>query len=141
MKKLFCLLLILFMFVPSALADSDPLFISQHYSVFVDTRQETSGKGASPFTFDSLCMDVYFVEGSDTAYISTVRTFSGLFLSSGSVKVSVVDQDGILYFVSDDGNYITGQYDENGTDLWMDLEYGTFRLRPVPSFSMFDDWR
>ena len=143
MKKAlaFLFLSVLLMSVVSvSLADLDPLYVSKHYTLFIDARIATSGK-ARLFDFDSLCVDLYMMDGDQRAYLSVSKSFSGIFIASGTVAVNVVENNGTLFFASDDGNYTTGRYDENGEDIWLDLEGRTFRLRPVPTFSVYDDWK
>ena len=143
MRKVLSFLLSLFLLlslVSVSLADLDPLYVSRHYTLFIDGRLATSGK-ASLFDFDSLCVDLYMLDGDQRAYLSVSKSFSGIFIASGTVAVNVVENNGTLFFASDDGNYTTGRYDENGEDIWLDLEGRTFRLRPVPTFSIYEDWK
>ena len=141
MKRLFALFLVLLLIPAISFSDDgDPIYISKHYSLFVDGRHSV-GKDANFFDFDSLCVDLYMVEGNEKAYLSVAKSFLGIFADSGSLAVTVKEKDGILYFVSSDGNLTTGYYDENGEDLWLDVAGHTFRLRPVEPFSIYDDWK
>ena len=140
MKRLIALLFVLLLFPVISCSEESPRIIS-HYSMTADLRSFASGKDSFSFQSDALLYDIYFTDDPCIAYVWVCECIGGTYLASGFSTVTVIDRDDCLYLVDSKGNYTTARYDENGTDLWMDLEYGTFRLRPVPSFSMFDDWR
>lgn len=137
MKKLFCLFFVLILLPVFSLADQ--IALTDHYSLFIPKGAGRTGKDGNLFSFDSLSIDLYVSEGGESGYLCTTKCFSGLFITSGMVRVSISDQDGVLYIVDDGGNFITGCYDENGSDLWLDTEGHKFRLRRLPSFSLFED--
>ena len=61
--------------------------------------------------------------------------------SSGLMDVSVV-KDGARFYLSNSyGLYLLCEWDENGTDLWIDYSGRSFRLRPVSDFSVYSDWK
>lgn len=139
MKKFFALLLVLLLLPLVSLAD-DPVILSEHYSVFISgSANRSAGKGAL-FPFDSYSADLFIAEGGSRGYLMTSKCFSGLFISSGMVSVTIAESDGVLYIADDRGNYVTATRAENGTDLWITLENCLFRMQPVPSFSVFNDW-
>ena len=144
--KMFALFLVSLMFLfscTSSFAESVPenVRLSTHYSLFISySDNNSSGKGPL-FPFDSYSADLYFVEGNKQAYLCTTKCFSGIFITSGMVNVSVAENNGLLYLADSNGNCVTAFYDENGTDLWIYLENVYFRMTPVPSFSVFNDWK
>ena len=141
MKRLFCFfaaLLVLCSCVPS-LAESFE-YVTSHYSLFIDTHSVPTANG-SLFDFDLLSVDLYFLGSMSGGYISITKSFDGILISPGLQKISVADRDGILYLAYENGDYLTGSYDEDGDGIWMNIENYTFRLRPVPLFSVYDDWK
>ena len=141
MKKLICLLLLLALFPSFAFADSaDSYSVDQHYVLFFDAIGTATGMGNS-FNYDSLCIDLYMMKGHETAYVVICRCFSDLFTTTGMEKYTVSDQNGVLYFVRDNGEFFTAVYDENGVDLWVFYDNSQFRMKPVPSLSYFEDIR
>ena len=136
MKRFVCLLFV-FVFIP-LFAFADRVALSNHYALFISGGAGTAGKG-SLFDFDSLSVDLYLLEDDEKGYICTSKCFSGLFITSGMVSVTLADQDGVLYIVDNNGNFYTAVRDDNGTDLWIDLEGYSFRMRPVADLSYFED--
>lgn len=120
----------------------DPVRISTHYSLFIDSNYATSAKGDHYYDFDTLCLDIYILEGNKTAFLIESKTYSGLFLTSGSQKYHIMERpDGSLLFSMDNGAYFYGYFDENGSDLWVTYYDAQVRLKPVASFSIFNDRR
>lgn len=139
MKKLFCLLFVLIMLPLVSFAD-DPVIMASHYSVFISgSANRSTGKGPL-FPFDSYSADLFISEGGSRGYLMTAKCFSGVFICSGMVNVTIAESDGVLYIADERGNYVTATRDENGTDLWITLENCLFRMQPVPAFSVFNDW-
>lgn len=139
MKRFFCLFLLL-LFVPLfSLADS--LFISRHYSLFIDSTANITAGGSSMFEFDSLCIDLYIMNDESTAYGTFSRAESGLYLTSSCRFTIRTRNDGSVIFAQDNGEYFVADFDENGTDLWINYNGRNYRLRPVPAFSVFEDWK
>ena len=145
----FCFLLIMvFLFVPCAYSDTylevnpiDPT-VTAHYSVFVNGDTATLGKGGSLFDFNSLCIDLYLTDTEDEAYLIIACCKDHIMRSSGLFKVSVINDDGHVYFSSiSSGLYLIGEWDENGTDLWLDYSGRSFRLTPAHDFSVYSDWK
>ncbi len=138
MKRLIAVILIVFLFVPSAVfADSDRVAVSAHYSLYIDALAASAGKGNS-YDFDTYCVDLYMLEGNQKAYVNAVTCFSGVFTNSGTVPLSVAERNGEMYFVYENGNTFTGYYDDSG-DLWLDLDIGTVRMFSVPYYSPLTD--
>ena len=136
MKRFFCLLCI-FVLIP-LFAFADRVALSEHYALFISGDAGMAGKG-SLFEFDSFSADLYILDDGEKGYFCTSKCFSGLFITSGMVSVTLTDQDGVLYIVDNNGNYYTAIRDENGADLWIDIEGYTFRMRPVQDLSYFED--
>ena len=136
MKKLFCFLLVL-LFVPLVSFADDRISVSAHYSLYVDALAASGGKGNS-YDFDSYCLDLFFLEGNQKAYVNAVTCFSGVFTNSGTIPVTVAEADGNLYFVYENGKSFTGFFDDSG-NLWLDLDIGTVRMYSVPFYSPLTD--
>ena len=140
MKKLLCLLFVLvFLPVVSFAADKKP--IEAHYTAFVDESATYGSKGSKIIDYDSLCLDLYIVEGREEGYLLSVRSFLGLIVSSGTIHVDIAERNGVFYLADDNGNYITASPDENGDGIWLEYEGLHIRLRPVPSASPYGDIR
>ena len=136
MKKLFCLLLVLVLLPVVSLAD--PRIIYAHYAFFMDDESSRTPKGGKVIDYDSLCLDLFILEGGKECYLTSVRSFSGIVIT-GTTNASITERDGLLYLSDQSGNYLTAYYDENGEDIWLQYENHYFRLRPVPVFSMYTD--
>lgn len=135
---LLCLLCSCFSF--SSAAEADVNFCPSHYSLFIDGKYVPGAKG-NPFSFDLLFVDVYFNESPDKAYICISKRFSGIFITSGMVSVSVAESDGVVYFAYPDGSFLTGSWDDDGGSLWLNMEGTSFRLHQIPKFDYSEDWR
>ena len=141
MKRLLCVLFVMLLLPVVSFADDSNVYLSSHYSVFVSySANNSSGKGPL-FPFDSFSADLYFMDGNEKAYLCTTKCFSGIFITSGMIAVSVAENNGILYLADNNGYHVTAFFDENGTDLWINLENTYFRMKPVPSFSVVYDWK
>lgn len=143
MKRFLCLILaiVLSCVVLVSFAD-ESVNIATHYSLFIDSNYALAAKGARYFDFDTLCLDIYVMEGNKTAYVIESKTYSGLFLTTGSQKYNIMERpDGSWLFSKDNGEYFYGIFDENGSDLWVTLYDGELRLKPVDSFSIYTDRR
>ncbi|MBQ1789367.1 MAG: hypothetical protein II008_04250 [Oscillospiraceae bacterium] len=145
MKKLLSLLLILALALPAlALAESsEPLYVNKHYAMHLDSHENgfASGKGGRIFTFDSYTLDLYLMTDQKTGYLLETTCIDGVFLSSGTMEVKMVDFNGTLRIIYSGGNYLTAEWDENGEDLWITLDRGTFRMRPIEIINASNDWR
>jgi len=119
---------------------ADPFFIDRHYSLFVDSSAVSSGYGESMFEFDSLCIDLYIMSDEATAFCSVSRTDNGFYLTDSN-RYSVINDNGSVTFIADNGYYFTALYDENGTDLWINYDNRNYRLHPVAAFSALSDIR
>ena len=147
MKRVFSLVLALLLcLVSSAFSEGylqlnpgDPA-VTSHYSVYVNGAAGSSGTGGPLFSFNSLCIDLYLTDSETDAYLLTAVCRDHIMHSSGLVHVSVLNDDGLLYFSTVSGLYLTGHWDPNGTDLWVEFSGRSFRLRPVPAFSVYSDW-
>lgn len=140
MKKLLALFLVLFL-VPSVSFSESSDHIISHYSITADFRPFVTGKDASPYEFDVLMFDIYFTDDPGVAYIWNCICIDDTFLASGFNSYSVVELDGLVYFADGKGAYITGWYDENGSDFWLNYRDNQFRLHSVPMFSFYEDWQ
>lgn len=136
MKRFICLFIALAMIPMAALADR--VALSEHYALFISGGAGTAGKGAL-FDFDSLSADLYLMEDGQTGYLCTTKCFAGVFITTGMIKITISDQAGTLYFVDDNGGFVTAVYDENGEDLWISLEGHQFRMSKVRDLAYFDD--
>ena len=139
MKRFVCCLLVLLSFLFLASADSKP--IEAQYSFFVDRPGTYGAKGSKIIDYDSLCVELYVIEGFESGYLSTIRSFSGIVVSSGMVSVSIAERDGLLYFADDNGNYLTGYRDEETEDIWLNFETYEVRLRRLEPARMYTDFR
>lgn len=147
MKRFFCVLLLLVLFsVSCAFAEAyievrtvDPV-VTSHYSVSVNGADSAMGKGDPVFDFNSLCIDLYLTDSEDEAFLLIACCKDKFMRSTGFIKVSVLNDENNIYFSSSSGLYLIGRWDENGTDLWIDYSGKSFRLRPVPAFSVYSDW-
>ena len=136
MKKLLCLLLVSVLLPVVSL--SDPRIISAHYAIFMDDESSRGPKGEKVFDYDSLCLDLFILEGGKECYLTSVRSFSGIVIT-GTTNASIAERDGLLYLADDSGNYWSAYYDENGDDIWLQYEGRYLRLHPVPVFSLYTD--
>ena len=146
MKKLITLLLILALALPaSTLAESEgPLYVEKHYSLHIDSHDNgfNYGNGSGRlFTFDSYTLDLYLMSDQKNGYLMETTCIDGIFLSSGTQEVKLVDFNGQLRIVYAGGNYFNAEWDENGEDLWITLERGDFRMQPVAKAHYSNDWR
>lgn len=147
MKRFFCFLFVLVLLPVFSLADAyikvetQDRPVTAHYSVFVDGTISSSGKGGKLFDFDSLCIDLYLTDSEDYAYLLISNCTDHLIYSSGLAKVSVYRDGNRAYFCNSSGLYVIGEYDENGTDIWIDYHGRSFRLSPVYEFSSYSDWK
>ena len=139
MKRFFCFLFVLVLLPLVSFADDQPSIVS-HYSICFDARLCSTGKGANPFDYDMLCLDVYFTDDESQAYFSYAEFFSGTYIANGLFPMSVARRDGLIYLTDRKGTSLCCWFDENGTDLWITYRYHDLRLRPAPSFSMYEDW-
>ena len=147
MRRFFCLLMLFLFVVSFACADAylkvnpvDPA-VTAHYSVFVNGDSAVIGKGDRIFDFNSLCIDLYLTESPDEAYLLIACCADHIMHSSGLMTVSISMDDGHVYFTNSSGLYLIGEWDENGTDLWLDYSGRSFRLHPVSGFSVYSDWK
>ena len=140
MKKLFCLLFVLVLLpVVTFAADKKP--IEAHYTAFIDESATYGTKGSKIIDYDSLCLDLYIVEGWEEGYLLSVRSFLGLIVSSGTIHVDIAERNGVFYLADDNGNFVTASRDENDDGIWLDYESMHIRLRPVPTATYFGDIR
>ena len=146
MKKLITLLLILAMALPAAaLSESDgPLYVEKHLSLFIDSHDNgfNYGNGSGRlFTFDSYTLDLYMLSDQKTGYLMETTCIDGIFLSSGTQEVKLAEINGKLRIVYTGGNYFNAEWDENGEDLWITLDRGSFRMQPAKKAHYSNDWR
>ena len=145
MKKLITIILILALALPAlALAESEgPLYVEKHYSLHIDSHDNgfNYGNGSRLFTFDSYTLDLYLMSDQKNGYLMETTCIDGIFLSSGTMEVKLVDFNGALRIVYSGGNYLTAEWDENGEDLWVTLDRGAFRMHPVAKAHYSNDWR
>jgi hypothetical protein len=145
MKRLLALIFVVILFPVVSLADHFELMpdlspVTSHYSVVVDGTVSI-GKGGSPFDFDSLCIDLYLTDSDTVGYVSIILCKSGNVSCSGLRSVDILCNGESYYFTDSNGFYVTAQRDENGTDYWINYTGKNFRLRPVPEFSVYEDWK
>lgn len=136
MKKLLCVLLVLVLLPVVSLAD--PRLITSHYAFFMDDESSRGPKGEKVIDYDSLCLDLFILEGGSECYLTSVRSFSGIVIT-GTSNMSIAERDGLLYLADQSGLYLAAYYDENGEDIWLQYENHYFRLRPVPVFNLYTD--
>ena len=143
MKRYICFVFSIFLFLSFfsySYAETDYDFVSSHYSLFLDGRF-VPGAFGNPFDFDTLFIDIFFIDNPQKAYLCISERFSDIFISTGMSTVSVAERNGNIYFAYENGEYLTGHYDENGTDLWIDYKGNSFRLCPVHPFDPTCDWQ
>ena len=138
MKRFFCFLFVLVLLPVVSFADQ-PSILS-HYSLCFDARLCTTGKGANPFDYDMLCLDVYFTDDESMAYFSYAQFFSGTYIANSLLRMTVAQRDNGIYLIDGQGSAIFCWYDENGIDLWMHYRDHDLRLHPTTPFSMYEDW-
>lgn len=143
MKRFLCLFFaVVFSCVVCVSFADESVNISTHYSLFIDSNYAKSAKGDRYYDFDTLCLDIYVMEGNKTAYIIESKTYSGLFLTTGSQKYNIMERpDGSWLFSTDNGAYFYGYFDENGEDMWVTMYGGELRLKPINRFSIYSDRR
>ena len=145
MRKLITIILILALAMPAlAMAESKgPLDVEKRYSLHIDSHDNgfNYGNGSRLFTFDSYTLDLYLMTDQKTGYLMETTCIDGIFLSSGTMEVKLVDFNGALRIVYSGGNYLTAEWDENGEDLWVTLDRGAFRMQPVAKAHYSNDWR
>ena len=140
MKKLFALLFVLVLLPIVSFAELPSKNFSAHYTLFMDDSSTRGVKGEKVFDYDSLGLDLYMIEGGKECYFTSIRSFSGIVIT-GTTHASIVALGDVLYLADDSGYYFTVTYDENGEDLWIEYEGRSLRLRPVPVFSLYEDFR
>lgn len=147
MKRFICLFFVFSLLTSFACAEayikinpSDPV-ATAHYSVFVNGDSATVGKGSRLFEFNSLSIDLYLTESEEEAYLLIACCNDHIMHSSGFLQVSVVKDGTSIYFMNSSGLYLMGEWDENGTDLWLNYSGRSFRLRPTEKFSVYSDWK
>ena len=143
MKRLFALILAVVLLPVFSLAEDSEQYqyrITEHYSLLIDGRSAKSSMGTSLFDFDSLCIDLYITESSETAYLCITTCKSYISRSSGLQSVSIQYNDGKIYFTDKYGFYLTGHKDEGGDGYWIDYIGRSYRLHPVAEFSVYGDW-
>lgn len=138
MKRFFCCLFVILFVFPLAAADPKP--IEAHYSFFVDRAGTYGTKGSKVIDYDSLCIEIYVVEGFETGYIIILRSFSGVVVSSGMINVTIAERDGLLYFADEKGNYLAGYRDDETDDIWLEFEGNVLRLRYLAPARMYSDF-
>lgn len=140
MKRFFTLLLILALVLPAAAYSAEREMLLAQYVLFIDGEFYNSFLNAD-FGYDTLVFDVYFFSNFKGCYIHKQEWKDGLRKDYGVVKTTYVkDNDGFI-LVYEDGSYTLGKWDENGDDMWLDLNGGWFRLVPVHSFDIQKDWK
>jgi len=140
MKKLLCVLFVLALLPVFSFAESFSKPISAHYTLYMNEESTYGPKGEKVFDYDSLCIDLYMIEGGQECYLHIVSSFSG-FVLSNTTNASFITRNGITYLADDNGLFTVVEYDENGEDLWIVYENRTLRLRPVPVFNLYEDFR
>lgn len=143
MKKLISLLLILVLALPALALADDPMYIDKHYSLFINSHdgQFVSGKGGRIFTFDSYTADLFLSSDQKTGYLIETTYVDGIFLNGGMSKVTLVEIGNKMALVYENGDNIEIERDENGRDLWMEMNRGFFRMRLVDPVDASVDWR
>lgn len=140
MKKLFCLLIVLVVafscFSSFALADKH---LFAHYSLFVDGEFYNSFFNAG-FKFDTQMYDVYLYDDFSGALFSKEEWYYGQRINYGLKEAKYTSSSSSFTLTFDDGSTISGYWDENDEDMWLNLGGDSyFRLHPVPSFDIQKD--
>ena len=141
MKKLIAITLILALLLPAFALAEDDLFVAYHYSMYIDGKSPSarSAVGERYFSQDSITYDLYVMSDGKTGYFVKTECVSGIFLSSGFVKVKIVEIDGRLRIVDDTGNNLNAKYGETEEDFWLDIGIGYCRMHLVKPFKTYTD--
>ena len=139
MKKLITAILILALLLPAAALAGNNRIV-EHYTVLIDAETTKTGKGASPFDFDSLTIDLYLSSEEGQGYLNIARFIQNIYLNDGMIPVSLVDIHGTTYIVNGAGTNIRLRKDEETGDLW--IEYGSnfLRMHRVEPFLLHADY-
>lgn len=139
MKRIVSLILILAMLLPAAALASNNRIVD-HYTVLIDAETTKTGKGASPFDFDSLTIDLYLSSEEGHGYLNIARFIQNIYLNDGMIPVSLVDINGTQYIVNGSGTNIRIRKDEETDDLWIEYRSHFLRMHRVEPFSLYADY-
>lgn len=139
MKKVVSVVLvfaIVFSFT-SAFADRH---LFAHYSLFIDGEFYNSFFNAG-FDFDSEVIDFYLYDDFKGGLFSRNKWTNGERISTGLVSADYIRNEDGFTLSFPDGTTFLGYWDQNDEDIWLNMGAGYFRLCPVHSFDISNDWK
>ena len=137
MKRFLCLLLVIVLLPLVALAEDDSLI--SRYSCFIDGMFYKSFF-KDGFSFNSMLIDFYLTD-IDCGYFQRYVWDSNGLTDSGLLSVAYIVNYPKFDLIFHDGSILSGYWDENGDDVWLDMGAGYFRLKPAPLFNVSTDWK
>ena len=137
MKRLLAFVLVFCVFLSVSCAFADPgVTLCYRMNFYAAAYNE---KDPGYFDFDTLIIDVYFMDDFATAYYSKTMWISGKINTTGFVPCTVSKGPGSKHTLSfDNGEKMYFYYDENG-EFWLEMENGIFHLLPCELFDLRKD--
>lgn len=132
MKKLLCVLLVLLILIPAASAET---------TVLVFSTAGSTEDVSHIFGGDYFHLTILMSSDLKAEFVETIWK-KGEFLTR-SYPADIRSKKGDsknLYFVLNEEFTVTGHYDENGMDFWIDYIGGSVKLHPVEEFNSFFDY-
>lgn len=140
MKKLLTVVLILSILLPATVCFAEREMLLAQYVLYIDGNFYNSFFNAG-FDYDTLVFNVYFLSDFSGCYIHKQEWENGWRKDYSVVKTSYIKDGDGFKLVYEDGSFHSGKWDENGDDMWLDLNGGWFRLVPVHSFDIQKDFK
>ena len=136
MKKLFCLLLVLFLLPVVSLADPGVVlcYRMNHYAAAYN--EDHPGY----FAYDSMIVDLYLMDDFKTAYYSKTIWSSGSIETTGLVKCTTARTADGKYLLSFP-NGETMQFYYEDSKLWLQMDNGIYHLLECERFNIQEDLR
>ena len=138
MKKLIAIILILALLVPAV--SSADLSVLSCYSLFIDAEAYNSFFNAG-WDYDSMWVSVVIMSDGKTAYYQKEEWTDGERITTGLTKCAYSVNSGKFTLSFSNGEVLSGYYDENDEDMWLNLGGAYFRLCPVHYFYITKDFK
>ena len=138
MKKLIAIILILALLVPAV--SSADLSVLSCYSLFIDAEAYNSFFNAG-WDYDSMWVSVVIMSDGKTAYYQKEEWTDGERITTGLTKCAYSVNSGKFTLSFSNGEVLSGYYDENDEDMWLNLGGAYFRLGSVHYFLITKDFK
>lgn len=138
MKKLICLLVAL-LFLPVASLADPGVALCYRMNFYAAAYNEYL---SDPFDFDTMIIDVYFMDDFSTAYYCKTLWSNGTIDTTGYVKCTVSSKgaDGKRRLDFPNGETMYFFYDDD-SNFWLEMENGTFHLFPCEQLDLKKDMK